>query len=190
METSHILRIMDLALRQDPRPFARLERGKPLARGRKEVAALSGTALGAGADDRRTLLIQAALYLCFDCFEEAHRIANDHEGTAAGNWVHAILHRREPDAGNSKYWYRRVKAPAKVWEDIGREALGLLKKMRVPELEPLRKKMEKSGTWEPEAFVDLCEEFRTKDPQTPAYKVLSALQDFEWKGLAEYVLTI
>ena len=43
---------------------------------------------------------------------QAHQIANDHEGTVIGNWLHAIAHRREPDASNSKYWYHRVEGPA------------------------------------------------------------------------------
>ncbi len=189
MQNSPILKIMDLALKQSPRPFERLERGKPVAEGRKAVAALAEKERGT-AHPPNLPLIQGALYLTFDCFEEAHNAANDHEGTVAGNWIHAILHRREPDAGNSKYWYARVKSPAKVSEGIGREALALLKKIPAPGLESLTRKVEKSKAWEPEVFVDLCEEFRKKEPQEPAYKVLAALQEIEWKGLAEYILSL
>jgi hypothetical protein len=38
---------------------------------------------------------------------EAHRCAQAQED-AAGAWVHAYLHRREGDASNAGYWYRRA----------------------------------------------------------------------------------
>jgi hypothetical protein len=187
VEASPILKIMDLALRQDPRPLARLAKGKPVPEGRKAVAALSENDLGA--KPQALPLIQAALYLCFDCFEESHNIANEHEGTVAGNWIHAILHRREPDPGNSKYWYARVQAPDKVLKAIGGEALAFLQKVKALELESLTEKIKKSKLWEPAAFVDLCDQYRKKDPQNPAYKALAGLQEIEWRALAEYILS-
>ena len=40
----------------------------------------------------------------------AHSIAQEiHDGT--GSWIHAYLHRKEGDAGNAGYWYRRAKQP-------------------------------------------------------------------------------
>jgi hypothetical protein len=36
--------------------------------------------------------------------------AHDAEG-GAGDWVHAYLHRKEGDAGNAAYWYRRARKP-------------------------------------------------------------------------------
>jgi hypothetical protein len=40
-------------------------------------------------------------------FDRAHRLAQSDEG-GDGDWVHAYLHRREGDAGNAAYWYRRA----------------------------------------------------------------------------------
>ena len=40
-------------------------------------------------------------------WNEAHRIAQDVENQS-GAWVHAYLHRKEGDAGNAAYWYRRA----------------------------------------------------------------------------------
>ena len=40
----------------------------------------------------------------------AHECAQADEG-AAGSWVHAYLHRKEGDASNAAYWYRRAGKP-------------------------------------------------------------------------------
>jgi hypothetical protein len=47
-----------------------------------------------------------------------------------GAWLHAYLHRKEGDAENAAYWYRRAGrpaatgAPAREWEAIARALLG------------------------------------------------------------------
>jgi|GEM_PF-1361374 len=179
-----LLTLMELVLKQDPKPLTRLVRGKPSVKGREAVGALSDNAKST---DTPLSLTQAVLYLAFDCFDEAHNIAQDHEGTL-GNWIHAIVHRREPDSGNSKYWYARVEAPAKVYGGIGGEVSQLLQDHPVPELEPLAKKIAKSKSWEPEAFVDLCEKFRDKDPHSEAYQTLARIQEIEWRALAEFAM--
>jgi hypothetical protein len=38
---------------------------------------------------------------------KAHESAQQDEGPA-GSWVHAYLHRKEGDASNARYWYRRA----------------------------------------------------------------------------------
>jgi len=43
-------------------------------------------------------------------WEGAHEAAQADEG-GAGDWVHAYLHRKEGDAGNAAYWYRRASKP-------------------------------------------------------------------------------
>ena len=43
-------------------------------------------------------------------WDGAHDAAQADEG-GAGDWVHAYLHRKEGDAGNAAYWYRRADKP-------------------------------------------------------------------------------
>ena len=43
-------------------------------------------------------------------FEAAHAIAQGGEGKAAYDRLHAYLHRKEGDASNAGYWYRRAGA--------------------------------------------------------------------------------
>ena len=40
----------------------------------------------------------------------AHELAQADEG-GDGDWAHAYLHRKEGDAGNAGYWYRRAGQP-------------------------------------------------------------------------------
>ena len=43
-------------------------------------------------------------------WDGAHEAAQADEA-GAGDWVHAYLHRKEGDAGNAAYWYRRAGKP-------------------------------------------------------------------------------
>ena len=58
-----------------------------------------------------------------DDWEAAHRTAQEVED-AEGAWIHAYLHRKEGDAGNAAYWYRRAEQPVcrdpleREWEAI------------------------------------------------------------------------
>lgn len=54
---------------------------------------------------------------------KAHESAQEDEGPA-GSWVHAYLHRKEGDASNAGYWYRRAgRSPSRAtleeeWAEI------------------------------------------------------------------------
>jgi hypothetical protein len=56
-------------------------------------------------------------------WEAAHGVAQDLPDPD-GAWVHAYLHRKEGDAGNAAYWYRRARKPvstrplAEEWREI------------------------------------------------------------------------
>ncbi len=58
----------------------------------------------------------------------AHECAQADEGPA-GAWVHAYLHRKEGDAANAAYWYRRAGKPVAVtsleaeWDAVARALL-------------------------------------------------------------------
>jgi hypothetical protein len=54
----------------------------------------------------------------------------DAKGEAAHDWVHAYLHRKEPDPANAAYWYRRAGREvatgpfAAEWREIATALLG------------------------------------------------------------------
>jgi len=42
-------------------------------------------------------------------WQGAHLVAQDHEGDALADWIHAVAHRMEGDLGNARYWYGRCR---------------------------------------------------------------------------------
>lgn len=41
-------------------------------------------------------------------WQAAHTIVQGHEGDRTADWIHAVLHKIEGDASNSRYWYRQA----------------------------------------------------------------------------------
>jgi hypothetical protein len=105
----------------------------------------------------------AGLWLRFDFLDESHRVSQEDEGNPERDFWHAVMHRREPDAFNSKYWWRRVGAH--------------------PVLRQLRDRAPEVGYryTSPEAFVDFCERARGtgSDDEATAERV----QELEWQLL-------
>src|SRR5205823_2863672 len=57
------------------------------------------------ADDEAQAVL-AGLWLWLDGLDEAHKIVQDLIGPTGAFW-HAIMHRREGDFSNARYWYAR-----------------------------------------------------------------------------------
>jgi hypothetical protein len=51
--------------------------------------------------------LEAGLWLYVDELERSHLVSQSLDGPVGAFW-HAIMHRREGDFSNSKYWYRQV----------------------------------------------------------------------------------
>jgi len=83
----------------------------------------------------------AGLWLLFDFLDESHEISQSLPDEWGAYW-HGIMHRREPDAWNSKYWLRR----------IGDNPIATELKAAARELG--------YGYRDPFAFVDECERSR------------------------------
>jgi hypothetical protein len=75
-----------------------------------------------------TVFLQALWYEAKGDWHKAHHLVQDEENSS-GAWVHAYLHRKEGDASNAAFWYRRAnkKMPhvplQQEWEDLADEFL-------------------------------------------------------------------
>jgi hypothetical protein len=51
--------------------------------------------------------VQSGLLLMNDDLDASHKLSQDLPDSTGSYW-HGIMHRREPDYGNARYWFRRV----------------------------------------------------------------------------------
>ena len=68
------------------------------------------SSLGQDAPPDVTPPLQALWFDAKGDWQAAHRLVQDDGGNSAA-WVHAYLHRKEGDASNAAYWYRRAGKP-------------------------------------------------------------------------------
>ncbi len=132
----------------------------------------------------------SGLWLWFDYLDESHTISQDLP-TPEGSYWHGIMHRREGDFWNSKYWFRRVGGSHPVFENLaqawqkGQLATALDQPQDRPSpKELLPEKLFAGGRWHPEVFVDLCENALRQDPALAS--VCLKFQQAEWRALFDH----
>ena len=122
---------------------------------------------------------RAGLWLLHDFLDESHSISQD-LGTKEGSFWHAIMHRREGDFSNSKYWYARC-ANHPALATLGVQAASVVNPF--PADKSLLR-LVRDG-FDPSAFVDLVERVHehVDDPHRP---LAVALQRLEWRVLFDH----
>ncbi len=160
-----------LALEGDGRRLMPLVRGAPSTEALRLIRE-KGRDLFAGARAARAAL--AGLYLYFGCWDEAHQVAQEIE-TADGSYWHAIVHRQEPDAGNSGYWFRRAGRHA-IFPALSEEASRIAAARPGAGLTPARE-------WDPFAFVEVCGRARAGSELELAAR---EIQLAEWQRLFDW----
>jgi hypothetical protein len=115
----------------------------------------------------------AGLWLYFGAFEEAHKIVQDLDAPEGSYW-HAIVHRMEPDASNSGYWFRRM-GRHEIFPELREQAI------RVVATDP-DCGFVPGDRWSPERFTAFCEIARGH-AGSRAEHVVREIQSSEWRLL-------
>ena len=147
------------------------QRLMPLAEGRcssdRAYQALQATSAGRvfkGAQAPEAAM--AGLYLYFSCLDEAHEIAQEIH-TPEGSFWHAIMHRQEPDEGNSGYWFNRVGAHP-IFPALHSAATEIGVNL--------------GPRWNPHLFIDFCQQAR-RQPGSEMERRALEVQRSEWQLL-------
>ena len=119
----------------------------------------------------------AGLWLWHDSLDESHSLSQK-LNTAEGSYWHAIMHRREGDFSNSKYWLAKCRGhPAGVEIAKGLPRI-------IGDSDPALLWLTRGG-WDPGALVDLVERVHERASEA-LHSVAVAVQRLEWNCLFDY----
>lgn len=134
-----------------------------------------------GLPAREAALLNALVLLWHDHLEPAHAIVQG-IADADGSLVHAMMHRREPDYWNSKYWWQKVGShPA--FTPLGARGRAIL---TAYDREDLAARLLAGGRWDPKAFVDFCQEATTSHDTALAALAIE-LQEAEFEEVLRHL---
>jgi hypothetical protein len=141
----------------------------------------SNTAFGSETvmDDDMAKACISAVWLYHNFLDESHTLSQQ-INTSTGSFWHGIMHRREPDFSNSKYWFQKV-GEHETFPEISEAATELSEGAEGAEGAG---RSLANATWDPFGFVDLCEAGLKGDASLDS--LCRQVQQREWEILFHY----
>ena len=129
--------------------------------------------------------IKSGLLLWNDALDESHNISQE-LGNQTGSYWHGIMHRREPDYSNSKYWFGRV-GTHPIFPALRERALELFKETQNPSdaLADIGQAIAAEENWDAYQFIDWCQAAED-DSDSDVTRFLQQVQAEEIKLLLAY----
>jgi hypothetical protein len=118
----------------------------------------------------------AGLWLWLDGLAESHQIVQSAQSGTLAFW-HAIMHRREGDFWNSKYWYARCGSHPALAE------LGPAARKLLGADSPALGHVLDADQWDADGFVDLVERVHANPTGDELREAAVRLQRLEWQHL-------
>ena len=160
-----------------------LEAGEAVADSRESLKSLSVATAFAHANVANTDMAKcciAGVWLLHDYLDESHAISQGIDTTSGSFW-HAIMHRREGDFSNAKYWFRNV-GHHPVFAALAERAR-VAASLRYAGAS-FGETCLHDGDWDPFTFVDLCQ--AVARGQTAPRELCLDVQQAEWELLFDY----
>ena len=129
--------------------------------------------------------IKSGLLLWNDALDESHTISQGLENQTGSYW-HGIMHRREPDYSNAKYWFGRV-GTHPIFPQLRERAIAISKETSSSSdtLTRIAQTIEASENWEAYQFIDWCQAAENGD-DADVTRFLQQVQAEEIKLLLAY----
>jgi hypothetical protein len=168
-------------------PLNELGPGKPVVAMRARLADLSVSSVFAPHAVKDRTMAEACisgLWLRFDFLDESHEISQSIHN-ATGSFWHGIMHRREPDYGNAKYWFHRVgQHPAFARIHAAVREFGATEGAAEIKAEPVAAFLTSSTSWDPLKFIDLVES--ANRGRSKCANLCRQVQRIEWEFLFDF----
>jgi len=135
-----------------------------------------------GLTDYGQKCVEAGVLLHHDLLDESHRVSQTLEGVGnpvTADYWHGIMHRREPDAGNASYWFRRVGSHPAL-RTLGENLLDWLQELKAdrPILQLAESTLTKRQAVDPYRLIELSQSaLKSRDSETDlAVKLIQFLE--------------